>query len=105
MKIEVSSVRELGKAFEAERKRQKLSREGAAAVCGVSASFIRDAESDPKNCSLGKLVRLISGLGLSLNVAGWPQSLALPQPLGRASERADFGVMDDRIVPTKGEPS
>jgi transcriptional regulator with XRE-family HTH domain len=105
MKIEVSSVRELGKALEAERKRQKLSREEAAAVCGVSASFIRDAESDPENCSLGKLVRLISGLGLSLNVAGWPQSQALPQPLGRESERADFGVLDDSIVPSKGEPS
>jgi len=105
MKIEASCVRELGKALEAERKRQKLSREEAAAVCGVSASFIRDAESDPENCSLGKLVRLISGLGLSLNVAGWPPSQALPQPPGRSSARADFGVLDERIVPTKGEPS
>jgi transcriptional regulator with XRE-family HTH domain len=105
MKIETSCVRELGKALEAERKRQKLSREEAASVCGVSASFIRDAESDPENCSLGKLVRLISGLGLSLNVAGWAQSLALPQSQGRVSVRADFGVLDDRIVPSKGEPS
>jgi len=105
MKIEASRVRELGQALEAERKRQKLSREEAAAVCGVSASFIRDAESDPESCSLGKLVRLISGLGLSLNVAGWPPSKALPQPLGRASGRADFSVMDDRIVHSKGEPS
>jgi len=105
MKIETSRVRELGQALEAERKRQKLSREEAAAVCGVSASFIRDAESDPESCSLGKLVRLISGLGLSLNVDGWPPSQALPQPLGRAGGRADFGVMDDRIVHSKGEPS
>ena len=105
MKIETSCVRELGKALEAERKRQKLSREEAASVCGVSASFIRDAESDPENCSLGKLVRLISGLGLSLNVAGWAQSLALPQSRGRVSARADFGVLDDRLVPSKSEPS
>ena len=105
MKIEASRVRDLGQALEAERKRQKLSREEAAAVCGVSASFIRDAESDPESCSLGKLLRLISGLGLSLNVAGWPLSQALPQPLGRAAARADFGVLDDRIVPSKGEPS
>jgi HTH-type transcriptional regulator/antitoxin HipB len=105
MKIEASRVRELGQALEAERKRQKLSREEAAAVCGVSASFIRDAESAPENCSLGKLVRLISGLGLTLNVAGWPPSQALQQALGRASDRADFGVLDDRIVPSKGEPS
>jgi transcriptional regulator with XRE-family HTH domain len=106
MNIESSCLRELGKALEAERKRQKLSREEAASVCGVSASFIRDAEYDPENCSLGKLVRLISGLGLSLSVAGWPQSQALPQPPpGRVIARADFGVLDDRIVPLKGEPS
>ena len=105
MKIEASCGSELGQALQAERKRQKLSREETAAVCGVSATFIRAAESDPENCSLGKLVRLISGLGLSLNVTGWPPSQALPQPLGRASERADFGVRDDRIVPLKGEPS
>jgi transcriptional regulator with XRE-family HTH domain len=101
MKIETSRTRELGKALQAERKRQKLSREEAAAVCGVSASFIRDAESAPESCSLGKLVRLINGLGLSLNVAGWPPL----QALGRASEQADFGVRDDRIVHSKGEPS
>jgi transcriptional regulator with XRE-family HTH domain len=105
MNIESSCLRELGKALEAERKRQKLSREEAASVCGVSASFIRDAESDPENCSLGKLVRLISGLGLSLSVAGWPQSQGLPQPPGRVSAQADFGVSVDRIVLSKGEPS
>ena len=101
MKIEASRMRELGQALEAERKRQKLSREETAAVCGVSASFIRDAESAPESCSLGKLVRLINGLGLSLNVDSWPTS----QALGRASERADFGVLVDRIVPSKGKPS
>jgi len=105
MKIETSCLRELGIALEAERKSQKLSREEAASVCGVSASFIRDAESDPENCSLGKLVRLISGLGLSLNVAGWTQSLALHQSQDRVNGRADFGVLEDRIVPSKGEPS
>lgn len=101
MNIEPSHLLELGKALEAERKRQKLSREEAAAVCGVSASFIRDAESRPDNCSLGKLVRLVSGLGLSLSVSGWPPV----QALGRDTGRADFGVMAERIVPAVGEPS
>ena len=55
----------------AERKRQKLSREQAAAVCNVSASFIRDAESDPARCSLGKLLLLLRGLGLGVAVQGW----------------------------------
>lgn len=56
----------------AERKRQGLSRSQAAAVCNVSPSFIRDAESAPERCSLGKLLLLVQGLGLSLEMNGWP---------------------------------
>lgn len=96
MKIETSLLNELAKALEVERKRQKLSREEAASVCGVSASFIRDVEANPENCSLGKLVKLISGLGLSLNVAGFNQHLA------NSSKRPDFGVSDDQIVNPRG---
>ena len=70
MQIESSLLNDLANALKAERKLQKLSREEAASVCGVSASFIRDVEANPENCSLGKLVRLIGGLGLSLDVAG-----------------------------------
>lgn len=101
MKIETSHLLELGQALEAERKRQKLSREEAAAVCGVSASFIRDAESRPENCSLGKLVKLVSGLGLSLSISGWPPV----QNSGRETQRADFGVLAERIVSAVGASS
>ena len=55
-----------------ERKRQGLSRSQAAAVCNVSPSFIRDAESTPERCTLGKLLLLVQGLGLALEVNGWP---------------------------------
>ncbi len=68
MKLQESNLSALASALIAERKRQKLSREEAAAICGVSTSFIRDAESHPENCSLGKLVRLLNGLGLHLEV-------------------------------------
>jgi HTH-type transcriptional regulator / antitoxin HipB len=54
-----------------ERKRQGLSRAQAAAVCNVSPSFIRDAENDPGRCSLGLLLQYMTGLGLSVEVAGW----------------------------------
>jgi transcriptional regulator with XRE-family HTH domain len=70
MKINDLTLAEFALALSAERKRQKLSREGAAAVCGVSASFIRDAESHPENCTLGKLAKLVNGLGLSLEAVG-----------------------------------
>lgn len=78
----------LAERLMAERKRQKLSREQAAAVCNVSTSFIRDAESDPARCSLGKLLLLMRGLGLSLQAQGWsdesPQVVKVPEGPGPA---------------------
>lgn len=70
MLIESSNLRQLGKLIEQERKRQKLTREQAAAICQVSPSFIRDAEADPAKCSLGKLSSLCEGLGLKLHLIG-----------------------------------
>ena len=66
MQLTTESLPVLAAQLLAERKRQKLSREQAAAVCNVSTSFIRDAESDPARCSLGKLLLLLRGLGLGL---------------------------------------
>ena len=71
MKLSDTALPELASQLSAERKRQGLSRAQAAAVCNVSTSFIRDAESDPGRCSLVKLLRLVNGLGLSMDVAGW----------------------------------
>lgn len=62
---------ELATRLTAERKRQGLSREQAASVCGVSPSFIRDAESDPGRCSVLKLLLLATGLGLKISLDGW----------------------------------
>jgi HTH-type transcriptional regulator/antitoxin HipB len=118
MKINDVTLEELASALSAERKRQKLSREDLAAVCGVSTSFIRDAESNPENCTLGKLMKLINGLGLSLDVSGQavsPRVLAQPyqrpslasqvkrQSQGRVAaslglRQPDFGVPDSQLV-------
>ena len=61
----------LARDLTVERTRQSLSRAQAAAVCNVSTSFIRDAESDPARCSMGLLLRYMTGLGLSIHVKGW----------------------------------
>lgn len=66
MKIELNNLPQLAKLLESERKRQKLTRAQAAAVCNVSPSFIRDAETQPERCTLGKLVQLVNGLGLTM---------------------------------------
>ena len=75
MQLSGESLPILAQRLMAERKRQKLSRTQAAAVCNVSTSFIRDAESDPSRCSLGKLLLLSQGLGLSLHAHGWSDDL------------------------------
>lgn len=61
-----------------ERKDQGLSRAQAAAVCNVSPSFIRDAESDPARCSLGLLLQYMAGLGLSVDLKGWSHEVRKP---------------------------
>lgn len=68
MKMELNTLSELASLLETERKRQKLTRAQAAAVCNVSPSFIRDAETQPERCTLGKLVLLVNGLGLSMSI-------------------------------------
>jgi ribosome-binding protein aMBF1 (putative translation factor) len=73
MKIDFQSLEALAKQLEAERKRQGLSRSQASAVCNVSESFIRDAESNPAKCSLGIMLKLVNGLGLTVNVTGWQE--------------------------------
>jgi hypothetical protein len=87
-------------------------------VCGVSTSFIRDAESTPENCSLGKLAKLVNGLGLSLEVSGLELARSglpktdrgpgLTPPAKPAAQsrmatalglhQADFGVSDSQLV-------
>lgn len=106
MKINPVTLAELASALSNERRRQKLSREDAAAVCGVSTSFIRDAESNPENCTLGKLAKLINGLGLSLEVGGLDDSRSGLPELARGQiaaaivdlHQADFGVPDSQLV-------
>lgn len=71
MQITPRTFNELATGLRQERKRQGLSRNQAAAVCNVSPSFIRDAETHPERCTLERLTLLTHGLGLSLTLTGW----------------------------------
>ena len=84
MQINPTRFAQLAQALTTERKRQGLTRSQTAAVCNVSPSFIRDAESHPERCSLEKLVLLVCGLGLTLNIEGWTQ----PPPNNALGESA-----------------
>lgn len=79
MLITSTSLPALAHFLEVERKFQGLSRAQAAAICNVSASFIRDAESDPARCSMGLLLQYMAGLGLSVDVAGLSHPFAAKQ--------------------------
>lgn len=82
MQLHTEQFHDLAARIATERKRQGLSRSQAAAVCNVSTSFIRDAESTPERCSMGKLLLLLQGLGLSLEVNGWPEERRSVSTLG-----------------------
>ena len=88
MQIEAQSLSELAERFLQERKCQGLSREQAAAVCNVSASFIRDAESDPSRCSLALLLQFAQGLGLRCVLTGWQSDRVGPPTGGSGSPDA-----------------
>ena len=79
MQINAQSLSQLAERFRQERKFQGLSREQAAAVCNVSTSFIRDAESDPARCSLALLLQFAQGLGLQCALTGWHSDRISPQ--------------------------
>lgn len=68
MQLHTKTLNSLAQRLQNERQRQGLSREQLAAVCNVSQSFIRDAESNPGRCSLEKLLQLTQGLGLVLTL-------------------------------------
>ena len=71
MYISTDSLPALGARLAAERKRLGLSRAQVAAQCGLSVSFVRDAESNPERCTLARLLRLSALLGLELYAYGW----------------------------------
>ena len=91
MQITPDELPALAARLTAERKRQGLSRSQAAAVCNVSPSFIRDAESTPERCSMGKLLLLVQGLGLSVQVVGWGDEAASMAPPPDATPHAQGG--------------
>lgn len=75
MQLHTKTLNSLAQRLQHERQRQDLSREQLAAVCNVSTSFIRDAESTPGSCSLEKLLQLTQGLGLQVTITGWQNDI------------------------------
>ncbi len=86
MQLHTKTLNALAERLQHERQCQDLSREQLAAVCNVSTSFIRDAESNPGRCSLEKLLQLTQGLGLQLTITGWQNDMPADTPTITSSE-------------------
>lgn len=82
MQFHTELMNALASRLKHERLVQNLSREQLAAVCGVSPSFIRDAESNPGRCSLVLMLQLIQGLGLKATISGWNNDTSASGPAG-----------------------
>jgi y4mF family transcriptional regulator len=59
----------LGRLLRQRRKADRLTQAEAAALCGVGTRFLSELERGKATAELGKVLRVVSGLGLELAVA------------------------------------
>ncbi len=88
MQLHTKTLLALAPRLQRERLAQNLSREQLAAVCNVSPSFIRDAESNPGRCSLELMLQLIQGLGLQATIDGWLTDVKTEVPISNKPDEA-----------------
>lgn len=65
----IQDSRELGNLIKAARKEQNLTQEEMSAVCGLGVRFIREVEKGKVTCQIGKVLHLVSSLGMRLLIA------------------------------------
>jgi HTH-type transcriptional regulator / antitoxin HipB len=70
MATEVRKPEDLARLIRAQRKKQKLTQSELAGASGTGLRFIVDAEKGKPTLQLGKLLRVLHMLGLSLAARG-----------------------------------
>ena len=65
----ISSVEDIGNAVRNKRKADGLTQADAAALCGVGVRFIGDLERGKETAQIGKILKILRGLGLNLQIA------------------------------------
>lgn len=66
MQIRITSSRDLGRLIHAERKRQGIRQDDLAAIVGASHVAVRDVENGKPTVQLGRVLRLLEELGITL---------------------------------------
>lgn len=67
---QIDNVEQLGVLIRETRKRQGLTQEQLAAVCGVGLRFIRELEHGKKSCHISKAMLVVKMLGLHFTING-----------------------------------
>ena len=65
----ISSTKDIGNAIRTKRKIDGLAQADAAALCGVGARFLGELERGKETAQIGKVLRILQGLGLELQIA------------------------------------
>ncbi len=74
MKNKAATAANIGAAIRKKRKEDGLTLADAAALCGVGYRFLSDLENGKPTVQMGKVIRVLTALGLDLYVASreWP---------------------------------
>jgi len=74
LKIKAATAANIGAAIRKKRKEDGLTLADAAALCGVGYRFLSDLENGKPTVQMGKVIRVLTALGLDLYVASreWP---------------------------------
>lgn len=68
--IEIDDCQSLGQLIRQERRAQGLTQVQAAELCGVGVRFLHELEHGKASVQLGKVLDVLSTLGLRLKISG-----------------------------------
>lgn len=64
----IMSSKDIGNTIRTKRKTDGLTQANAAALCGVGARFLGELERGKETAQIGKILRILQGLGLTLQI-------------------------------------
>lgn len=74
MKSKMATAADIGMAVRKKRKEDGLTLADTAALCGVGYRFMSDLENGKETVQVGKVLRVLTALGLDMTIAArkWP---------------------------------
>lgn len=66
----ITKTSDIGEAIRSARKIQNMTQEQLAAVAGVGVRFVRELEQGKESCHIGKVLTVLSMIGLELDLLG-----------------------------------